>query len=137
MAWPDDVTKKDLRIDWFSGTGGGGQYRNKHMNSCRITHLPTGMVGQSQDERSRVQNQKVAFRRLVEQLVPLMKREVQRERYAAGTERVRNYHQPDDRVTDARVPDRQWPYDAVLDGNALAEIIQEVRQAKARELLGD
>jgi protein subunit release factor A len=79
----------------------------------------------------------VAFKRLTDQLVPLMKREVQRERYAAGTERVRNYHQPDDRVTDARVPDKQWAYDAVLDGSALAEIITEIQRAKARELLGD
>jgi peptide chain release factor 1 len=136
MAWPNDVTKKDLRIDWFSGTGAGGQYRNKHMNSCRIMHTPTSLVGQSQDERSRVQNQKAAFRRLAAQLVPLMKREVQRERYAAGTERVRSYHEPDDRVTDSRIPDKQWPYADVLDGNALAEVIAEVQKAKTKDLLG-
>ena len=39
-----DIKDKDLRIEWFSGTGAGGQHRNKHQNSCRLTHLPTGIL---------------------------------------------------------------------------------------------
>lgn len=127
MAWPNTVRKTDLRIDWFSGTGAGGQHRNKHMNSCRMTHIPTGIVAQSQDERSREANKRKAFRRLAEKLVPMMVREEQRQRYAAGHERIRNYHQPDDRVTDKRVPGMQWPYDDVLDGTALGEIVEQIR----------
>jgi peptide chain release factor 1 len=42
------IDKKDLKIEWYSGTGAGGQYRNKHQNSCRITHLPTGIVAKSE-----------------------------------------------------------------------------------------
>jgi peptide chain release factor 1 len=42
------VEEKDLRIEWYSGTGAGGQHRNKHQNSCRITHIPTGMVATAQ-----------------------------------------------------------------------------------------
>jgi len=42
------IAKQDLKIEWYSGTGAGGQYRNKHQNSCRITHLPTGTVAKAE-----------------------------------------------------------------------------------------
>jgi peptide chain release factor 1 len=42
------VHKNDLKIEWYSGTGAGGQYRNKHQNSCRITHLPTGIIAKAE-----------------------------------------------------------------------------------------
>ncbi len=42
------VADKDLKIEWYSGTGAGGQHRNKHQNSCRITHIPTGMIATAQ-----------------------------------------------------------------------------------------
>ena len=42
------VLDADLKIEWYSGTGAGGQYRNKHQNSCRITHLPTGMTAKAE-----------------------------------------------------------------------------------------
>jgi peptide chain release factor 1 len=42
------IQEKDLRIEWYSGTGAGGQHRNKHQNSCRITHIPTGVVATAQ-----------------------------------------------------------------------------------------
>jgi peptide chain release factor 1 len=42
------IKDSDLRIEWYSGTGAGGQHRNKHQNSCRITHIPTGTVATAQ-----------------------------------------------------------------------------------------
>jgi peptide chain release factor 1 len=42
------INDRDLKIEWYSGTGAGGQHRNKHQNSCRITHIPTGTVATSQ-----------------------------------------------------------------------------------------
>ena len=60
------VTKKDLNITYFSGTGAGGQHRNKHMNCCRIHHKESGVVVTGQDERSKEQNTKNAFKRLTE-----------------------------------------------------------------------
>lgn len=42
------IPEKDLKIEWYSGTGAGGQHRNKHQNSCRITHIPSGIVVTSQ-----------------------------------------------------------------------------------------
>lgn len=43
-----EILDRDLKIEWYSGTGSGGQHRNKHQNSCRITHIPTGTVATSQ-----------------------------------------------------------------------------------------
>lgn len=59
------VTKKDFDISWFSGTGKGGQYRNKHQNCCRITHTDSGATGIGQNNRSRITNQREAFDSLV------------------------------------------------------------------------
>lgn len=59
------VTKKDFEITYFSGSGAGGQYRNKHQNCCRIKHRETGLMATGQDERSKEQNTKNAFKRLV------------------------------------------------------------------------
>lgn len=42
------INEADLKVEWYSGTGAGGQYRNKHQNSCRMTHIPTGVVVTSQ-----------------------------------------------------------------------------------------
>jgi peptide chain release factor 1 len=42
------IPERDLKIEWYSGTGAGGQHRNKHQNSCRITHIPSGVVATAQ-----------------------------------------------------------------------------------------
>ena len=60
------VTKKDLILEYFSGTGAGGQHRNKCQNSCRCKHPASGAVGSCQDQRSKIQNTKIAFRRMVQ-----------------------------------------------------------------------
>lgn len=60
------VTKKDLRIDYFKGSGKGGQKRNKTENCCRITHLESGAVGKSEEGRSKEHNKKLAFQRMAE-----------------------------------------------------------------------
>ena len=58
------VTKKDLEITWYSGTGKGGQHRNKHMNCCRIKHPDSGVIVTCCDNRQREKNLREAFRRL-------------------------------------------------------------------------
>jgi len=60
------VTKKDLRIEYFCSGGPGGQHQNKTSSACRITHLASGAVGESREERKQAQNQRIAFRRLTE-----------------------------------------------------------------------
>ena len=60
------VTKKDLRVDYYRGTGKGGQKRNKTENCCRITHVASGAVGKSEEGRSKEHNKHTAFTRMVE-----------------------------------------------------------------------
>lgn len=59
------ITKKDLRVDFFRAGGKGGQHQNKTSSACRITHLASGAVGESRDERSQHMNRKNALERLV------------------------------------------------------------------------
>lgn len=60
------VTKKDLVFEYFSGTGPGGQARNKNQNCCRVKHIESGAKGICQDHKSKQQNTKTAFRRMVD-----------------------------------------------------------------------
>lgn len=60
------ITKKDFRIDTFRSGGKGGQNQNKRDTGVRITHIESGAVGESREERSQAQNKKKAFERLVE-----------------------------------------------------------------------
>lgn len=59
------ITKKDFIIDWFSGSGAGGQHRNKCKNCCRIRHKDFGVIITAQESRSQKENLKKAFKRLV------------------------------------------------------------------------
>ena len=63
------LTKKDFRLEWFSGTGKGGQHRNKHQNCCRIIHIETGLKAIGTDSRSRVTNQRTAFNNLARLII--------------------------------------------------------------------
>jgi len=67
------LTKADFQIDWFSGTGAGGQHRNKHQNCVRIKDMETGIVAQCSAHRERPSNFRTAFRRLAEKLTPYLK----------------------------------------------------------------
>jgi protein subunit release factor B len=59
------LTKDDFRIEYYSGSGAGGQYRNKHMNCCRVIHDASGSVGTSQEHRDQPSNRETAFKRCV------------------------------------------------------------------------
>lgn len=55
------ITADDFEVSWFSGTGAGGQYRNRHKNCCRLKHKATGVIGTGQSNRSQAANKKEAF----------------------------------------------------------------------------
>jgi peptide chain release factor 1 len=129
MSWPNTVTKKDLKIDYFSGTGPGGQHKNKHKNCVRLVHKPTGTKSQCQDFRSRKQNLQTAFRRLADKLIPIMKMEAQRERFAAGHERVRTYSEPRDTVKDHRLPNRTYRYKDIIEGDGFDSLVQDLLES--------
>ncbi len=62
------VTKKDLKVDWYSGKGAGGQHRNKHQNCCRIRHKDSGAMATAGEERNRKANLEKALKRLTENI---------------------------------------------------------------------
>jgi peptide chain release factor 1 len=98
----------DLKVEWYSGTGAGGQHRNKHQNSCRITHLPTGLVATAQT-RSRQNSYALAIQNIQEALDTEAKRQynsniASTRKVQVGTgmrgDKIRTYRFQDDRVQD-------------------------------------
>ena len=97
------LTKKDFRVEWFSGTGGGGQYRNKHQNCCRITHIETGLMATGQSNRERPANQKEAFNSLVRKIIAFYEINDETKERITSNNVVRTYHFIDDRVSDGTI----------------------------------
>ena len=122
------VTRRDLRIDYFSGTGAGGQYRNKHQNCVRLTHMDTGTVTTGQEQRSREQNLRDAFRKMAKLLVDRFLGDQRKARWPGNNETIRTYHEPDNRVID-RISRMEQPYDDVVGKRDLSQMI-EARQRK-------
>ena len=120
------LTKKDFKLEWFSGTGKGGQHRNKHQNCCRITHIDTGLKAQGTESRERTTNQRMAFNRLVK-LILAHTYDEDEERYkAAGT--IRNYHAVRNEVHDKASGLKQTYKRVVVDAN-IGEMIEARKQA--------
>ena len=92
------ITEDQFRFEWFSGTGKGGQHRNKHQNCCRCIHEPTGITANGTNSRSREDNRRAAYITCISSVQAHFHKDT--ERYLAGTERVRTYHEPDNRVLD-------------------------------------
>lgn len=120
VAIPDT----DLRIEWYSGTGSGGQHRNKHQNSCRITHIPTGTVVTAQT-RSRQSSLAQAMQTVQETVDKLVKTSYnssiasdRRQQVGSGMrgDKVRTYRFQDDVVRD-HITDRTASVKRVLAGN--------------------
>ncbi|MCI9457447.1 MAG: peptide chain release factor 1 [Oscillospiraceae bacterium] len=126
-----DVNPGDLQIDTFRSSGAGGQHINKTESAIRITHLPTGIVVECQDERSQYKNKDKAMKILRSRLYEIKQRE-QDERIASqrksqvGTgdrsERIRTYNFPQGRLTDHRIGLTIYRLDSVMNGD-LDEVI--------------
>ncbi len=137
------IAPADLQIDTFRASGAGGQHINKTESAIRITHLPSGMVVECQDERSQHKNREKAMRVLRSRLYEQMQTEQQSaiaadRRAQVGTgdrsERIRTYNFPQGRVTDHRIGLTLYKLDAVMDG-ALDELIDALITAERTELL--
>ncbi len=125
------VDEKDLRIDTFCASGPGGQGVNTTYSAVRITHIPTGLVVQCQDERSQLKNKAKAMRVLRSRLLEMESEKQDKERSLdrksqVGTgdrsERIRTYNFPQNRVTDHRIGLTLHRLEYVLEGD-LDEII--------------
>ena len=90
-------TKKDFKIDWFSGTGAGGQHRNKHQNCVRLTHKESGLTTIGQNHKERRRNMSDALHAMATKLVDYYYPKVAPD---INTDVVRTYHIEDNRVKD-------------------------------------
>jgi len=88
----------EYKIEWFSGTGKGGQHRNKHQNCCRVTHLSTGIKAQGTGSKSRETNKKNALAVCKSRVLKSLHEDT--ERFRAGSVRIRTYHAERNIVTD-------------------------------------
>ncbi len=118
------IAKNDLKIEWYSGTGAGGQYRNKHQNSCRITHLPTGIMVKSEC-RSRQNSLDSAMAELQQRIDSEAKRQYnnniannRKEQVGSGMrgDKIRTYRFQDDIVQD-HLTGKRASCSQVLKGN--------------------
>ena len=123
------LTKKDFRVEWFSGSGPGGQHRNKHRNCCRITHPASGLRAQGTEHRERSANQRVAFNRLAKMLLAHYCTASPPQRRAKG-ELVRIYHGVRNEVLDKASGKRLSYKEVVLDGG-MGKMIEARRTASS------
>jgi peptide chain release factor 1 len=138
-----EINSNDLRIDTFCAGGAGGQHVNKTESAVRITHIPTGIVVQCQDEKSQMKNRDKAMRvlraRVLEQAQAAAHAElagVRKSQVGTGdrSERIRTYNFPQGRVTDHRVGVTLHKLDMVLEGD-LDDIINVlINTAQAEKL---
>ncbi len=137
------IDPSDLQIDTYRSGGAGGQHVNKTESAIRITHIPTGIVVECQDERSQYKNKdramKILYSRILEQEREKQQGEIAAERRSqVGTgdrsERIRTYNFPQGRVTDHRIGLSLYKIDAIMNGD-LDEIITSLITAdQARKL---
>ena len=138
-----EIDPKDLRIDTFRSSGAGGQHINKTSSAIRVTHLPTGMVVECQDQRSQRENKDRALKVLRSRLLQ-QKQDAYDEEYNARrqsqvgsgdrSEKIRTYNFPQDRVTDHRIGLTLRNLQGVLDGD-LDRVVEPLILADREEKL--
>ena len=141
-----EINPADLQIDTYRAGGAGGQHVNKTESAIRITHIPTGVVVECQDERSQYKNKDKAMKVLKSRLLEAKIREqesavAQERRSQVGTgdrsERIRTYNYPQSRITDHRIGLTLYRLEDVLNGD-LDEIIDALITAdRAAKLAGN
>lgn len=126
------MTRKDFRVEWYSGSGAGGQHRNKHQNCCRITHLETGIQAVGTEGRSRTQNQTSAFLRLAQRLTAHYSRVMDDLQPPPPDHEVRLYHAVRNEVRDHASGVRLM-FTQVYDKDRFGELLEASVRARPEE----
>ena len=139
------IDPSELRIDTYRASGAGGQHVNKTDSAVRITHIPSGVVVECQDERSQHKNKAKALSLLQSKLLSSKQEkqkkqqsETRKQLVGSGdrSERIRTYNFPQGRVTDHRINLTLYKLDAIIEG-AMDEIVQALRQEYQADLLAE
>lgn len=140
-----DVNPADLKIDVFRSGGAGGQNVNKVETAIRITHIPTGVVVQCQDERSQLKNKQKAMKilrsRLLEAEIERHNREISTKRklmVGSGdrSDKIRTYNFPQNRLTDHRIGLTMYNLSQIMEGD-LEELFEKLKIADRAEKLAE
>lgn len=138
-----DINPADLQIDTYRSGGAGGQHVNKTESAIRITHLPTGVVVECQDERSQHKNKEKALKVLRSRLYEAMQKEQtdaiageRKQQVGTGdrSERIRTYNYPQGRVTDHRIGLTLYKIEQILNGD-LDEVVDSLITFYRAEML--
>ena len=139
-----EIGKDDIKEEFYGASGPGGQHVNKTSSAVRLTHLPTGIVVQCQDERSQHKNRMKALRVLRARLYDEELREREANRAATRksmvgsgdrSQRIRTYNFPQDRLTDHRINLTTYGLDKIMDGDigeALDAMLEDERVEKLK-----
>ncbi len=140
------INPADLKIDVYRASGAGGQHVNRTDSAVRITHIPTGIVVQCQDDRSQFKNKEKAMNHLRAKLYDSQKEAIdasysEKRKLQVGSgdrsERIRTYNYPQGRVTDHRINLTLYKLDEVVAGEALGEIIDALVMEDQAERLAE
>ena len=140
------INPADLKIDVYRASGAGGQHVNRTESAVRITHIPTGIVVQCQDDRSQFKNKEKAMNHLRAKLYDSQKEAIdasysEKRKLQVGSgdrsERIRTYNYPQGRVTDHRINLTLYKLDEVVAGEALGEIIDALVMEDQAERLAE
>ncbi len=138
-----DIPENDIRVDVYKSAGAGGQNVQKNATAIRITHIPTGIVVQCQDERSQLQNRlramsilRARLYEIEEEKQRLEVEETRRSQVGSGerSEKIRTYNYPQSRVTDHRINLSSYNLAAVMDGD-IDQFIDELATRDEAERL--
>jgi peptide chain release factor 1 len=138
-----ELDMNDVRVDTYRASGAGGQHVNKTDSAIRMTHLPTGIVVQCQDERSQLKNRQKALKilktRLYDQKLQEMTSEISKNRKSVvksgdRSDKIRTYNYPQNRVTDHRIGLTLYDLAKIMEGD-LFELIEKMKIADRTEKL--